>query len=183
MPQTDFHTFDLLLGSWLVCGSTGFWQQTALRNWCAEDQRTRGGMARSAPIVKEGVPFHGLQKRRDIGFPNFHLKRDSHAVKRLQPLAFLVQVVLMQINESRNNDQAFCRNHAFAFKSRSRDFLDLALTNAAIANGIKTCFRIDYAAALNYKIVTLRQRRQRRKNNCQTQNETLHLRETSSRHS
>ena len=71
--------------------------------------------------------------------------------------AALVQVMLMQINESWSNDQPLGGNHAFAFKSLSRDFLDLALADANIANRIKTGFGIDDTATLNYKIVTLTQ--------------------------
>src|SRR6478609_11379242 len=132
-------------------------------------------MARRAPVVDEGMPIFRSQECRDIGLADLHLKRGSYAVQRLQPLAFLVQVVLMQINKPGSNNQAFGGNHALAFKDVSRNFLDLALSDADIANGIKTGFRINYAATLNDNIVTLRQRRQGRKNNCQTQDETLHL--------
>src|SRR5207253_310214 len=90
-------------------------------------------------------------------------------------LAFKVLVVLVQINEPWSNDQPLGGNHALACKGLSRDFLDLALANADIANGIQTCFGIDHAAALNYNIIALRQRQHGRKNHCQTQNENLHL--------
>src|SRR5690348_3259512 len=103
-------------------------------------------MARRGPIIDEGVPLHGLQEYRDIRLSDFHLKRGSHSVERLGALAFQILPVLMQINEPWSNDQAFCRDHALAFKGRSRDFFDPALADADIANGIKTCFRIDYAA-------------------------------------
>src|SRR6476660_344254 len=100
-------------------------------------------MARRGPVVDEGMPIFRSQECRDIGLTDLHLKRSSYAIQRLQPLAFLVQVVLMQINEPWSNDQAFCRNHSLAFKGRSRDFLDLALHDADIANGIKAGFRIN----------------------------------------
>src|SRR5579864_1737389 len=109
-------------------------------------------MARSAPIVDERVSFPGLQKCRDIGLPNLHLKRSGHAVQRHTALTFEVHSVLMQINESRSNNQAAGRNHALAGNSLSRDFFDRALDDADIANSIETCFRIDYPATLDHKI-------------------------------
>src|SRR6476661_3103755 len=104
------------------------------------------------------MSFHGLQECRNVWLPDFHLKRGGHSVERLDALAFQVLPVLMQINEPWSNDQAFCRDHPLAFKGRSRDFLDPALADADIANRIKTCFRIDYTATLDHKIVALGQR-------------------------
>src|SRR5947209_3458064 len=112
-------------------------------------------MARGSPIVDEGAPFHGFQECRDIGLADFHFQRGSHAIQRLDALAFEILGVLMQINESWSNDQPFGRNYALACKSIGRNFLDLALHDADIANSIKTCFGIDYAAALNYNFVAL----------------------------
>src|SRR5579864_236349 len=131
-------------------------------------------MARRGSVIDERVSFHGLQERRDVGLSDFHLKRGSHAVKRLNALAFKVLGMLMQIDEPGCNNQAFGGNHALAVKSVSRNFLNLALTDADIANGIKASFRIDHAATQNHKIVALRQRQQGHKNDGQTQNETLH---------
>src|ERR1041385_3454696 len=112
-------------------------------------------MARRGPKVDEGMSIFRSQECRDIGLADLHLKRGSYAVQRLELLAFRIQVVLVQINESWSNDQGFGRDHALAVKSFSRDFLDLALADADIANRIKTCFRIDYPTTLNNKIVAL----------------------------
>src|SRR5689334_13502859 len=110
-------------------------------------------MACRAPIVDQRASFHGLQKRRDIWLADFHLKRGSYAVQRLQPLAFQIHVVLMQINETGSNNQTFGRDHALAVETFSGNFFDPALTDADIADRIKASFRIDDAAALNYNVV------------------------------
>src|SRR5579864_197651 len=115
MLQALFDSADLLGCSVLVGRRAALWQNflnARVRpdiprvQRRTEDQRPRRYMARSGAVVNERLAFFGLKKLCNVRDADFHFESVCNPVESLYSLAREFLAMLMQIDESRSNNQS-----------------------------------------------------------------------------
>jgi hypothetical protein len=115
--------------------------------------------AGSGAVVDQRAAVLLLQERGDIRHTDFHFQRRRDAIESLQAAARDILRVLVQVDEAGCDDEALGVQHAFAGQGFRGDAHDPALSDADVADGIDSGFRIHHAPALKYRVVGLCERR------------------------
>jgi len=159
LPQAIFDRLDLRCSRGLVGRGARRRNDGWIVYGLTEYQSAGGGVTSGGAVIDQRAAVLVLQESRHIRRTNLHFQRRGNAIEGLQAAARGILPVLVQVDETRRDDETLGIQHAFAGQGLRRDAHDPALSEAYVADGIDARFRIHHAAALKHDVVGLRKRR------------------------
>jgi hypothetical protein len=122
----------------------------------SEYQGSRCHVARRGTVVNQRAALFSFQEPSHVGRTDFQLQSRGNTVERLDALACKLLAVLMQVNESRSDNEPAGMNDATAAQRLGRYAGNPAIADADVAHGIRACFGIHDLSAFEHNIKLLR---------------------------
>lgn len=101
----------------------------------------RGEMSGADTVIDQRFPFAFGVPTIDVASADFEFQRTRHTIERFETKVFFVLAVLVQIDETRRNDEAARVDHVAALETLARDRFDLAARYAEVADGVSLSTR------------------------------------------